>query len=239
MVMAGAIATQANDATPYLPPYPYRCNEINFWGMNLTPEEQIHWRWQAWRTFYCSRDQYPITHLVPPAQASQDCQDLTVLMRLSLAALPNPNNLALMTGRQQVACALSTQGTKSITTWPNGNTARFSQNWYYPNGTTGKFGTNWYYPNGQSAKFASTWYYANGQSAKFGDRWYYPNGQSADSTDILGWACGVVGPYLCQDRLESLANASPFWYDLTIVELGSMADYLDRTLPLYHPPYHP
>ena len=148
------------------------------------------------------------SNILPPDNASEDCINLTVMMRLSRIAETNQEHLRLVESRQIVACELSNQSTNSS-----------SENW--PNGQYAKFGSSWYYPNGQYAKFGSSWYYPNGQYTKFGSSWYYPNGQSTSIDGLLSQACNNISRHECKEILSGIRNnKNQFWRDLSIIELS-------------------
>lgn len=162
---------------------------------------------------------------VPPASASEDCIDATILARLAIADEPYAQTTAETAGFQQVLCSLPalSQGRNEILEWQNGRKAKFGNAWYYPNGKNAKFGNNWYYPNGEQAKFGNNWYFPNGRNAKFGQNWYFPDGDRTNLSSLLSWSCGILSYFDCQERLADLQTSQGFWYDLTVVELSSRA----------------
>lgn len=160
---------------------------------------------------------------IPPASASQDCLDTTVLARLAIAQDSYGSVAREISGLQQVLCALPGTNQSRRLEWRNGRNAKFGNSWYYANGQSAKFGNSWYYPNGQNAKFGRSWYYPNGRNAKFGSFWYFPDGDRTSLESLLAWSCSVLSPFICQDRLAELQTSEGFWYDLAVVELASRA----------------
>lgn len=193
---------------------------------------------------YSSRRRYvdPVLISIPPASASENCIDATILARLAIAHDPYSNATSEVSGLQQVLCNLPTLYRDQNTTtldWQNGRSAKFGSSWYYPNGRKAKFGKNWYYPNGKKATFGKAWYYPNGETARFGSSWYFPDGDRTNLTSLLSWSCGILSYYDCQERLNELQTADGFWYDLAIVELSSRAYeeiYRYRTSDIYIKP---
>ncbi|AFY37811.1 hypothetical protein Lepto7376_1468 [[Leptolyngbya] sp. PCC 7376] len=180
------------------------------------------------RSDYGSRRRYvdPILISIPPASASEDCIDATVLARLAIAHNPYGTASSEVAGFQQVLCNLPElyrEENNTTLEWQNGRNAKFGNSWYYPNGRKAKFGSNWYYPNGKKATFGRSWYYPNGENARFGSSWYFPDGDRTNLTSLLSWSCGVLSYFDCQERLNELQTADGFWYDLAVVELSSRA----------------
>ena len=179
-------------------------------------------------SYYSSRRRYvdPVVISTPPASASEDCINATILARLAIAHDPYSSSTSEVSGFQQVLCNLPALYRDENTTtldWQNGRSAKFGNSWYYPNGRKAKCGKNWYYPNGEKATFGKSWYYPNGENAKFGSSWYFPDGDRTNLTSLLSWSCGVLSYYDCQERLNELQTADGFWYDLAVVELSSRA----------------
>ncbi len=179
-------------------------------------------------SYYSSRRRYvdPVFVSVPPASASEDCINATILTRLAIAYEPYSRSTSEISGFQQVLCSLPSlyqDENNTVLEWQNGRNAKFGSSWFYPNGRRAKFGNNWYYPNGQKATFGKAWYYPNGENARFGSSWYFPDGDRTNLTSLLSWSCGVLSYYDCQDRLAELQTADGFWYDLMVVELSSRA----------------
>jgi hypothetical protein len=158
---------------------------------------------------YCATAQPPTNNILPPANATQDCIDLTIMMRLARIGEGDSNLISLVDSQQLIACQFSSEGDKLSRSYPNGQTA--------------KFGSTWSYPNGQTAKFGSTWSYPNGQTAKFASNWHYPNGNFADFESLLAWACSILGRNKCADRLLEVQNTNDFWSELTMIELAWQA----------------
>lgn len=179
-------------------------------------------------SYYAARRPYidPVLIAIPPASASEDCIDATILARLAIAHNPYSTTASEVAGFQQVLCNLPElyrDQNNTTLDWRNGRNAKFGSSWYYPNGRRAKFGNNWYYPNGKKATFGNAWYYPNGENARFGSSWYFPDGDRTNLTSLLSWSCGVLSYYDCQDRLTELQTADGFWYDLMVVELSSRA----------------
>ncbi len=172
---------------------------------------------------YCATAQPPTNNIVPSPNATQDCIDLTIMMRLARIGGGDSNLINLVDSQQLIACQFTTKSDKSSISYPNGQTAKFGSTWNYPNGQTAKFGSTWNYPNGQTAKFGSTWNYPNGQTAKFGSTWNYPNGNFGDFESLLAWACSILGRNECADRLLDVRNTNDFWSELAMIELSWQA----------------
>jgi hypothetical protein len=162
------------------------------------------------------------SNIVPPANASKNCINLTMVMRLSRIAETNKEHLKLVKSRQIVACELSNQSTNvSSENWSNGQYANWGGSWYYPNGQYAKWGGSWYYPNGQHAKWGNDWYYPNGQYAKWGNDWYYPNGNSTSFEGLISQSCANISGHECREILSKInKNKSDFWRNLSIIELA-------------------
>ncbi len=149
---------------------------------------------------YCATAQPPTNNIMPPANATQDCIDLTIITRLARIARDDSNLINLVGNQQLISCQFSTQWEKSSLS----------------------------YPNGQTAKFGSTWSYPNGQTAKFGSNWHYPNGNFADFESLLAWACSILGRDECADRLLEVRNTNDFWSELAMIELSWQAYTLGK-----------
>jgi hypothetical protein len=115
-------------------------------------------------------------------------------------------------------------GITGLRRWPNGETARIGEGWYYPNGQNACIGSNWYYPNGQNACIGSGWYYPNGQNACIGSNWYFPTGDTADSeASLLGIAFAKLSTAARLAVAAGLPKLRGQPRRLALVELGWLA----------------
>ncbi len=132
---------------------------------------------------------------VKTEKVSQDCIDLTIMTKLAEIAEDKAESIKIIRQLKFNACDLG---------------INLGQSFSYPNGQTAKWYDNWNYPNGQTAK----WY----------DNWNYPNGNSAGAVGILfTYACSKLDEQACRSRLSDFKSMDTSLQDLTAIELAWLA----------------